>query len=96
MKLSSNASLLTTENLLDADNPIVGSPQTAHYGWEIYINGQLSAGPGHVYFNPNTILPHYRIPGRKKVEDQSLAIGNPGLTIGAGIIEWKTKYYKLE
>lgn len=82
-------------NLPDADNPPVGSTQTAHYGWEIYLDGQRIAGPGHVFFAANTILPHYRNTQRVQVEDTTLRMSNTG-TMGTGRMESKTEYFKLQ
>lgn len=84
-----------TDYEIDADNPPVGSVQTAHYGWEIYLGGQRVAGPGHVFFAANIILPHYRNAQRKQVEDTDLKMSKSGV-IGTGSMTSKTQYYKLK
>ncbi|KAF2129091.1 hypothetical protein P153DRAFT_397280 [Dothidotthia symphoricarpi CBS 119687] len=47
----------------DSDNPIVGSEQTPHYGYEIYFDGQkLGGAAGHVWFPANSSPRYWRLP----------------------------------
>ncbi|KAF3809595.1 hypothetical protein GCG54_00012881 [Colletotrichum gloeosporioides] len=79
----------------DADNPPVGKTQTAHFGWEIYLDGKRVAGPGHVFFAPDVILPNYRNNKRDQVEVASLRLSKSG-GIGTGQMQSTTNYYRLE
>ncbi|CAM1504651.1 Fc.00g022420.m01.CDS01 [Cosmosporella sp. VM-42] len=83
------------EVIWDADTPPVGSTQTSHFGWEVYLDGNRVGGPGHVFFTPNVILTHYRMPGREQKEDLSLKLYKSG-SMGAGKMRSETHYYRLE
>ncbi|KAK4192394.1 hypothetical protein QBC35DRAFT_483640 [Podospora australis] len=80
----------------DADNPPVGAnvTQTAHFGWEIYLNGTRQSGPGHVFFTKDIILPNYRIPNLQQKEVSELRLTKKG-TLGTGSMESVTRYFKL-
>ncbi|KAL7782312.1 hypothetical protein V8C37DRAFT_416123 [Trichoderma ceciliae] len=68
--------------------------QTSHYGWEIELGNGRVAGPGHVFFIDDFVLPHYRQPGFTKMEaiEQRLTktydLGN------SFTIHGETRYYE--
>ncbi|KAI8296082.1 hypothetical protein K4K56_008092 [Colletotrichum sp. SAR 10_98] len=79
----------------DADNPPVGKTQTAHFGWEMYLDGKRVAGPGHVFFAPGVILTNYRNNKRDQAEELSLKLSTND-DIGTGKMQSTTKYYRLQ
>ncbi|KAL7626120.1 hypothetical protein AAE478_002890 [Parahypoxylon ruwenzoriense] len=87
--------IFTVEIIWDADNPISGSTQTAHYGYEVYRDGRRVAGPGHVFFEPSVILPHYRIKNLGEVEDTSFKFSKTG-TMGNGVMQFEAHYFKVK
>lgn len=91
MRLSS---IHTDVTKSDADVPPPGSAQTAHFGWEIYLNGHRVAGPSHVFFVAGLTLKYYRMPGYNQAEELSLKLTKSG-TIGTGRLASETNYYKL-
>ncbi|KAF4814337.1 hypothetical protein CGCSCA5_v007766 [Colletotrichum siamense] len=92
---SDGAKAFELEVIWDADNPPVGKTQTAHFGWEIYLDGKRVAGPEHVFFAPGVILTNYRNNKRDQAEELSLKLStNDG--IGTGKMQSTTKYYRLQ
>ena len=69
--------------------------QTAHYGYEIYKDGSRVAGPGHIFFAEDVVLPHYRIKRIDLVEDLSLKLSKSG-KLGDGSMTAETHYFKLK
>ena len=93
-----NSSFSTNQDKIDADNPLPSNQanaQTAHYGYEIYKDGKRVAGPGHVFFKKDVILPHYRISNIELVEDFSLKLTKSG-KIGNGWMEFETHYFGVK
>lgn len=72
----------------------MGSDQTAHIGWEIYLDNARVFGPGHVFFTADTILPNYRMPHLVQKEVSEPRLTKQG-TLGNGTMESVTQYYKL-
>ncbi|KAI1402793.1 hypothetical protein F4819DRAFT_453382 [Hypoxylon fuscum] len=87
--------LFQLEIIWDADNPTSGSEQRAHYGYEVYKDGKRVAGPGHVFFKKNVILPHYRIKDRGLTEDLSFKLERCG-KMGTGSMKFEAHYFKLK
>ncbi|RFU25069.1 hypothetical protein B7463_g11269, partial [Scytalidium lignicola] len=86
------------EIIWDADNPVPSdksNAQTAHYGYEVYKNNIRVAGPGHIFFEKNIILPHYRIKNIGLIEDLSLKLSKSG-KMGNGTMTSETRYFKLK
>ncbi|KAF4486428.1 hypothetical protein CGGC5_v005059 [Colletotrichum fructicola Nara gc5] len=92
---SDGAKAFELEVIWDADNPPVGKTQTAHFGWEIYLDGKRVAGPGHVFFAPGVILTNYRNNKRDQAEELSLKLSTND-DIGTGQMQSTTKYYRLQ
>ncbi|KAF4829819.1 hypothetical protein CGCSCA4_v014513 [Colletotrichum siamense] len=92
---SDGAKAFELEVIWDADNPPVGKTQTAHFGWEIYLDGKRVAGPGHVFFAPDVILTNYRNNKRDQAEELSLKLSTTD-DIGTGKMQSNTKYYRLQ
>ncbi|KAI1370206.1 hypothetical protein F4677DRAFT_465959 [Hypoxylon crocopeplum] len=87
--------LFQLDIIWDADNPTSGSEQRAHYGYEAYRDGNRVAGPGHVFFKKDVILPHYRIKGIGLREELSMKLEKSG-TMGTGLMKFEAHYYKLD
>ncbi|KAK3897504.1 hypothetical protein C8A05DRAFT_19753 [Staphylotrichum tortipilum] len=94
-KNSAGKQAFELEIIWDADTPPTNSTQTAHFGWEIYLNKARVYGPGHVFFVPGTVLPNYRMPDLKQIEEPGLRLTKSGV-LGTGKVESVTRYYKLE
>ncbi|KAK4224212.1 hypothetical protein QBC38DRAFT_547824 [Podospora fimiseda] len=85
------------EIIWDADNPVTSNKpnaQTPHYGYEIYKDGRRVAGPGHIFFAKDVILPHYRIKSAGLVERLDLKLSKR-VPLGNGEMKAETHYYKL-
>ncbi|RYO86766.1 hypothetical protein DL766_002886 [Monosporascus sp. MC13-8B] len=86
--------LFELEIIWDADNPTTDSEQRAHYGYEIYKDGKRVAGPGHVFFEKQVILPYYRLKSLGQTEEHSLKLAKSG-TMGNGLMKSETHYFKV-
>ncbi|KAI1171835.1 hypothetical protein F4777DRAFT_582557 [Nemania sp. FL0916] len=78
----------------DADNPLEGQKQTAHFGWEIRLNRARLFGPGHVFFKNGIVLPNYRIAALAQTEVTELKLRNER-DIGNGSLNNVTHYFRL-
>ncbi|KAL1647119.1 hypothetical protein SLS58_002890 [Diplodia intermedia] len=82
----------TLKIVWDADNPIVASTQTPHYGYEIYLNNRRVAGPGHVWFGQH--LTHYRVAGLG-VNEEEIGVNLKQFSVGTGRIDQAVRLFKL-
>ncbi|KAL0253436.1 hypothetical protein SLS55_010415 [Diplodia seriata] len=76
----------------DAENPVVASPQTPHYGYEMYLNNRRVAGPGHVWFGQH--LTHYRVAGLG-VNEEEIGVNLKQFSVGTGRIDQAVRLFKL-
>lgn len=67
---------------------------------EIYLKigtakNKRVAGPGHVFFSEDVILPYYRLNTVKQVEESNLRL-NSSKEIDGGTVETEMKYFSLD
>lgn len=80
---------LRSNYLADVDRPPADNPHPSHYGYDISVNGNRVAGPGHVDFDKNVILRYYRLgmDANSFLEEREI-VSHKGL-ISSGYLEYK-------
>jgi hypothetical protein len=83
------ASYLYNNCLVDADRPPVDSPHPSHYGYDISLNGNRIAGPGHVDFDRNVIVLNYRLGTDANDLLREREVGKKEGEIGSGYLKYE-------